>query len=115
MSGISAILKTITLVDSSNGVSTADVVSNIIAVPRNVEGNVVRYLMAFFTSGTAPTARLEGSHSSSGPFMTISSTITASSAPTTAGATLVTVACPYIRGRLIAPATDTVAATLVLC
>lgn len=115
MSGISTILRTVTLIDSTNGTSTADIVSVAFAAPRNVSGNIQRYLMAFVTSGTAPTARLEGSHSSAGPWQTISTTITASSSPTTAGATLVTVACPYVRGRLIAPATDTVGATLILC
>lgn len=114
MSGISVTMRNITLIDSSAGTSTADVVSAVHAIPRNVEGNIQRYLMAFITSGTAPTARLEGSHSSAGPFQTISATITASSSPTTAGVTLVTVACPYIRGRLLAPATDSVGMTLVL-
>ena len=114
MSGISVPLKNITVIASTNGASTADVVGSVIALPRNTTGNIQRYLMAFLTSGTAPTARLEGSHDGIS-FQTISSTITASSSPTTAGATLVTVACPFIRGRLIAPATDTVAATLVLC
>jgi len=111
---VSVPLKTISLIDSTNGTSTADIVGTVFAVPRNVTGNIQRYLMAFITSGTAPTARLEGSYSSAGPFQTISTTITASSSPTTAGATLVTVAVPYVRGRFIAPSTDTVAATLVL-
>lgn len=111
---VSVPLRTITLIDSSAGTSTADVVSGVVAIPRNVTGNIQRYLMAFITSGTAPTARLEGSHSSSGPFQVISSTITASSSPTSAGATLVTVAVPYVRGRLLGPATDSVGMTLVL-
>lgn len=107
-------LPTVTLIASTNGANTADIVGSVIGVPRNTDGNIQRYLMAFVTSGTAPTARLEGSHSTGGPWQVISSTITASSSPTTAGCTLVTVAVPYVRGRLIAPATDTVAATLVL-